>query len=167
MLRATANAGSDLVLHRKSLAEEIADLGVSELSARHSQVRRIIEHLPKMKNLPGPGPRGGWREAIVDARVEIELLLKRNPRPCSGLSSIGTAVHKRGARMFIARGLYRELTLALINRLRATTYKAKRALGDWFPPGLATELLIPMIASGATSARFVPIYAATYRSGRC
>ena len=132
-LRSAARGGSDQALDWANLAEEIEDLGASQQSGLASQIRRIIEHLLKLENSPAPDPRPGWWESIVGARVEIEVLLERNPSLRGELPSIVAAEHKRAARK---AGLerYGELKPAIAARLRATTYTAEQILGDWFPP---------------------------------
>jgi hypothetical protein len=134
-LRTEARIGSNQKLDWENLAEEIEDLGVSQLSALESQVRRIIEHFLKLENSPASGPRRGWRESIVDARVEIEVLLDRNPSLSAGIAAIVSVEHSRAARKAIA-GLqrYRELEPSLAARIRATVYTAEQILGDWLPP---------------------------------
>ena len=134
-LRTAARTGSNQRLDWENLAEEIEDLGNSQRSALASQIRRIIEHLLKVENSPALGPRRGWGESIVDARVEIEVLLERNPSLAAELQTIVAEEHPRAVRKAIA-GLerYRELNRAGAARLRATTYTAEQILGDWFPP---------------------------------
>src|ERR1700743_3278152 len=56
---------------REHVAEEIEDLGKSDLNALRSQVRRIILHLLKLQFSPAQEPRYGWMASIADARVEI------------------------------------------------------------------------------------------------
>jgi hypothetical protein len=70
-------------------------------------------------------------------RVEIEVLLERNPSLRSELTSIGAAGHKQAGRKVIAGLELYHLKLAIIDRLHATTYTAEQVLGDWFPPGPA------------------------------
>src|ERR1700733_13723317 len=70
-LRSAAQGGSNQALDWENLAEEIEDLGASQKSSLHSQLRRIIKHLLKLENSPAGGPRGGWVGSICDARGEI------------------------------------------------------------------------------------------------
>jgi hypothetical protein len=134
-LRSIAGGGSIQPIDWDNIAEEIEDLGKAQQSALSSQIRRIIEHLLKLQYSRTPGPRRGWRASITDARVEIEVLLQRNPSLVTDLSEIVAEEHPRGARKAIA-GLerYRDLDPALVARIRATTYTEEQILDDWFPP---------------------------------
>ena len=134
-LRAEAHRRSDQKLDWENLAEEIADLGKSQTAALASQIRRIIEHFSKRDHSPWPRPRHGWRVSIVDARVEIEVLLERNPSLRPELSSIVAEEHPRAARKAIAALEHHgELDPPIAARIRATAYTADQILGDWFPP---------------------------------
>ena len=53
------------------LAEEVADLGKSERDAVRSQIRRVIEHLLKLRHSPAEGPRAGWKRSVIHARATI------------------------------------------------------------------------------------------------
>jgi hypothetical protein len=85
--RAEARRGSDQRLDWENLAEEIEDLGVSQKSALHSQLRGIIQHLLKLENSPAKEPRRGWRDSINDARVELDYLLETSPSLRTGLDA--------------------------------------------------------------------------------
>jgi Domain of unknown function DUF29 len=63
----------------ENLAEEIASLGRSDRRALASQMRRILHHLLKMGASPTVEPQLGWRSTIVDARAEIEDVLRDSP----------------------------------------------------------------------------------------
>src|SRR5471032_1260581 len=69
-LRAAARTGSNQMLDWANLAEEIEDLGASQRSPLHSQLRRIIQHLLKLENSPAAERRHGWIVSIADARNE-------------------------------------------------------------------------------------------------
>src|SRR5258708_31004492 len=130
-LRSAEHGRSNHVLDWENLAEEIEDLGLSQKAALESQVRRIIEHLLKLENSGAARPRHGWRTSIVDARIEIEVLLERNPSLGAQLSSIVAAEHRRGARKAIAAlERHRELDPAVAGRIGATAYTAEQILGD-------------------------------------
>ena len=62
------------------LVEEVADLGTNRRDALRSQLRRIIQHCLKLEHSPAQGPRPGWRDAIIDGRLEIEDQLSRSLR---------------------------------------------------------------------------------------
>jgi hypothetical protein len=54
------------------LIEEVEDLGRSQRDAVRSQVRRIIEHCLKLEYSGAVEPRGGWYDATIDARSELD-----------------------------------------------------------------------------------------------
>lgn len=55
-----------------NLAEEIESLGRSDLRRVRSQLRRIMEHLLKLRCSPAVEPRGGWRVTILEVRQDID-----------------------------------------------------------------------------------------------
>lgn len=77
-LRQLAADGWNGPLDLANLAEEVEDLGRAERNACRSQVVRILEHLLKLAHSPAPGPRGGWKKSIVDARNELDQRLTRS-----------------------------------------------------------------------------------------
>jgi hypothetical protein len=62
---------SDNRFDREHLAEEIADLGKSELHTVESQVTRVLEHFLKLAYSPAERSRYGWMRSIVEARGSI------------------------------------------------------------------------------------------------
>ena len=70
-LRRLAAERADLPLDLDHLAEEVEDLGKSERRAVRSQMRRLLEHLLKLRYAVAEAPRAGWRRSIVDARIEL------------------------------------------------------------------------------------------------
>jgi hypothetical protein len=133
-LRSAARGGSNQTLDWENLAEEIEDLGASQKSSLHSQLRRIIKHLLKLENSPAGGPRGGWVGSICDARGEIEYLLEVSPSLRRELE-IGIAAETKRATKAAIRELdnYGEADHATTERICATTYTEEHILGDWFP----------------------------------
>jgi hypothetical protein len=134
-LRTAANAGSNLALDWENLAEEIEDLGTSQQSALHRQIRRIIQHFLKLEYSPADDPRRGWSESIDDARAEIDYLFQMSPSLRREVDAAIAAETSRAIRL-VVRDLeaYGEIDRAGGARLRATTYTAEQILGDWFPP---------------------------------
>ena len=51
-------------LDRDHLAEEVADLGRSELRACESHLRQLLKHLIKLAASPSENPRAGWTSEI-------------------------------------------------------------------------------------------------------
>jgi hypothetical protein len=60
---------SDLDL--PNLAEEIEDLGVSELNAVRSYIRLILVHLVKAISVPEAAPIAHWQEEVVNWQSEL------------------------------------------------------------------------------------------------
>jgi hypothetical protein len=79
-LRRLAASRPNLTLDFAHLIEEVADLGISQRDAVHSQLRRIIGHCLKLKYSPARDPRAGWYETIIQARTEIEDKISRTIR---------------------------------------------------------------------------------------
>jgi Domain of unknown function DUF29 len=71
-----ANVEIDL----EHLIEEVADLGTNRRDAVRSQLRRILQHCLKLEHSPARDPRPGWRDSIIDGRLEIEDKLSRSLR---------------------------------------------------------------------------------------
>jgi hypothetical protein len=136
-LRAAARIGSNQLLDWENLAEEIESLGISQRSALHSQICRIIRHLIKLEYSSVSDPRRGWEESIGDARAEIERLLETSPSLKAELGADITAETRRAVRLAIGdlqrHGDSERLDLA---RLRNLSYTADQILGDWFPATL-------------------------------
>jgi hypothetical protein len=134
-LRVAARAGSNLALDWENLAEEIEDLGNSQKSALHSQIRRIIQHFLKLEYSPASEPRRGWRVSIADARNEVDYLLGVSPSLRNQIDAVMAEETKRALRI-VLRDLetYGEIDRTGAARMRATTYTEEQILGDWFPP---------------------------------
>ena len=134
-LRSAAQAGSNRRLDWENLAEEIEGLGISQKSALASQIKRIVHHLLKLEHSSVHHPRRGWESSIIDARDEIEDLLRRSPSLKNEVAGEIAIQTPRAARLAI-RDLEqrRELDPATLARIRATTYSEEQILGDWFPP---------------------------------
>ena len=60
------------------IAEEIEDLGRSELHACQSLCEHIIEHLLKLEYSGLDEPLGHWRQEIVEWRLQLERKLTRS-----------------------------------------------------------------------------------------
>src|SRR5947199_10324100 len=60
------------------IAEEIEDLGKSELHACQSLCEHIIEHLLKLEYSGLEQPADHWRDEIVEWRLQLEKVLTRS-----------------------------------------------------------------------------------------
>lgn len=135
VLRAEAQRRTNTALDWEHLAEEIEDLGRSELNEVASQIRRIVLHLLKLEFSPAVEPRRGWRDSIDDARAEIESRLRRDPGLKSRLPGIIAEEHHAGAKRAIkALQTYQEDVSAILAWLQAGhSYSETQILSDWFP----------------------------------
>ena len=134
-LRSATRGGSNQALDWDNLAEEIESLGSSQKLAMSSQMRRIVHHLLKLQFSPARDPRRGWSESIIDARSEIEDLLRNSPSLKTEIDACLGLVLRHGARKAVF-DLERHdgIDPSLAARIRATSYTADQILGDWFPP---------------------------------
>lgn len=64
-----------------NLIEEINDMGASEKRALRSYVKRLIEHILKLKYWSSEREynQRGWRKEVVNFREEIKSILKESP----------------------------------------------------------------------------------------
>jgi hypothetical protein len=79
-LRRLALTRPNLELDLEHLIEEVTDLGTNRRDALRSQLRRIMQHCLKLEHSPAREPRPGWRDSIIDGRLEIEDKLSRSLR---------------------------------------------------------------------------------------
>jgi hypothetical protein len=127
-------AGSNLPLDWENLAEEIESLGKSDRRGMASQVRRIIHHLLKMEASGAAGPRAGWRSTILDARAEIEDILRDSPSlrrqiDAAIVEQVGSAAKRAGNDL----SRHGEAIEKIRARLERGGFTADEVLGDWFP----------------------------------
>lgn len=60
------------------IAEEIEDLGRSDLRAAQSLCEHIIEHFLKLEYSRPKGPAYHWRDEVVEWRLQLEKILTRS-----------------------------------------------------------------------------------------
>ena len=126
--------GSNLPLDWENLAEEIESLGKSDRREITSQLRRILRHLFKLEASPAVQPRAGWRSTIVDARSEIEGVLRDSPSLRRQVDYLVKDQLKAAAELASSdRGGHGEPTDAVRERLQKGGFTADEVLGDWFP----------------------------------
>ena len=67
-------------LDAELIAEEIEDLGRSEVRSAQSLCEHIIEHLLKLEYTGAGEPADHWRDEIVEWRLQLEKTLTRSIR---------------------------------------------------------------------------------------
>ncbi len=82
-LRAEAKrrTGGSNAVDWERVAEEIEDIGNSDLRECYSRVETIIEHLFKLAWTRQTDPAAGWRDTILRERNALELVLTPSLRP--------------------------------------------------------------------------------------
>jgi hypothetical protein len=130
-LRDAAQAGVNLPIDWRNVAEEIDALGKSQSRELASRVATILFHLLKLSASPAVEPRAGWCDTIIEQRGEIERLLADAPslRPTvSGviLAEIGRA-RRRAVAALAGHGVEARADLDSL------AYTDEQVLGDWFP----------------------------------
>ena len=129
LLRRLPPAGNELDLER--IAEEIEDLGRSDLRAAQSLCQHIIEHLLKIEYSGLDEPAHHWRDEIVEWRVPLEQILTRSIEAKLDLPS------QYRVALRLVRRLERDVP-GFVSRLPQTcpyTLEQIRSIGDedWFP----------------------------------
>jgi hypothetical protein len=130
-LRDAGHAGTNLPIDWENVAEEIEALGKSQARELASRLRTILVHLIKLQASPATGPRGGWRETIIEQRSEIERVIEDSPslRPAIGrviVKEIGPARRQASAAL-TDHGETPNIDLDSLS------YTEAEVLGDCFP----------------------------------
>ena len=129
-----ARGGSNHQLDWENLAEEIESLGKSDRRELHSQIYRVIRHLAKLQFSAADDPRRGWRESIVDGRMQADLVLADSPSLRRELDRIvSTQTPKATKRAIFYLGEVGEIDAASTRALQRARYTVDQVLGDWFP----------------------------------
>ena len=113
------------------IAEEIEDLGRSDLRAARSLCQHIIEHLLKLEYSGLDEPANHWRDEIVEWRLQLEQILTRSIEAKLDLPAQYQAALK------LLRRLERDVP-GLTSRVPlACPYTLEQIVsagdGDWFP----------------------------------
>jgi hypothetical protein len=130
LLRRLPAIGNEIDLEH--IAEEIEDLGRSDLRAARSLCQHIIEHFLKLEYSGLDKPADHWRDEIVEWRLQLEQILTRSIEAKLDLSSLyNTALR-------LVRRLERDAP-GLMSRLPVECpYTLEQIVGaggeDWFPP---------------------------------
>jgi hypothetical protein len=114
------------------IAEEIEDLGRSELHAAQSLCEHIIEHFLKLEYSGLSEPANHWRDEIVEWRLQLEKIMTR-----SIVAKLDLAGRYKAA-LRLVRRLERDVP-GFMNRLPAECpYTLEQIAGvgdeDWLPP---------------------------------
>jgi hypothetical protein len=128
LLRRLPVVGTEIDLEH--IAEEIEDLGRSDLRAARSLCQHIIEHLLKLEYSGLDEPAHHWRDEIVEWRLQLEQILTRSIE-----AKLDLPAQHRAALRLVGR-LERDVP-GLISRLPAECpYTLEQIAGDedWFPP---------------------------------
>jgi hypothetical protein len=129
LLRGLPPAGNELDLEH--IAEEIEDLGRSDLRAGQSLCEHIIEHFLRLEFSGLAEPADHWRDEIVEWRLQLEKVLTRGIEAKLDLPS------RYRAALRLVRRLERDVP-DLTSRVPAEcpyTLEQIRSSGDeeWFP----------------------------------
>jgi hypothetical protein len=133
LLRRLPTAGNEIDLEH--IAEEIEDLGRSDLRAARSLCQHIIEHLLKLEYSGLDEPADHWRDEIVEWRLQLEQILTRSIEAKLDLP----AQYRTALRLL--RRLERDVP-GLMSRLpHSCPYTFEQIVGagdeDWFPQARA------------------------------
>jgi hypothetical protein len=134
-LRSAARGKTNQPLDWENLAEEIESLGKSDRRELHSQIYRIVRHLAKLQFSSAADPRSGWRQSILDGRVQAERLLADSPSLRRELDPIvSTETPPAIKRAVFDLEEFGEVDPATKRALQRGRYTVDQILGDWFPP---------------------------------
>jgi hypothetical protein len=129
LLRRLPPAGNELDLEH--IAEEIEDLGRSDLRAARSPCQHIIEHFLKLEFSGPDEPADHWRDEIVEWRVQLEQILTRSIEAKLDLPS------QYRVALRLVRRLERDVPgfTSRLPRVCPYTLEQIRSTGDedWFP----------------------------------
>ena len=129
LLRRLPAAGNEF--DPEHIAEEIEDLGRSDLRAAQSLCEHIIEHFLKLEFSGLEQPADHWRDEIVEWRLQLEKVLTRSIEAKLDLPS------RYRAALRLVRRLERDAP-GLASRIPADCpYTLEQIVGggdeDWFP----------------------------------
>ena len=133
LLRRLPAVGNEIDVEH--IAEEIADLGRSNLPAAQSLCEHIVEHFLKLEYSGLEQPADHWRDEIVEWRLQLEKILTRSIE-----AKLDLADRYRAA-LRLLRRLERDVP-GLMSRLpHACPYTLEQIVGagdeDWFPQACA------------------------------
>lgn len=131
-LREAGRSGAAHALDWDNLADEIERLARFERRALRSHVGTIVENLLRLQCFDG-GARPAWREAILQARLDVELILEESPSLAAEVPGLIDDVTPGVARALDAhpagRGMVRPGWAATLS----TPLTERQVLGGWMP----------------------------------
>ena len=107
LLRQVPGERINLPIDWDHAAEEIEDMGRSDLRAVNSRMGLILEHLLKLQHSPADDPRDGWMETVARCRGDVSRILDDSPSLRRKLSERWLKEYAL-ARRNAARGLARD-----------------------------------------------------------
>jgi DNA-binding PucR family transcriptional regulator len=129
LLRRLRPVGNELDLEH--IAEEIEDLGRSDLRAARSLCQHIMEHFLKLEFSGLEEPADHWRDEIVEWRVQLEQILTRSIEAKLDLLS------QYRVTLRLVRRLERDVPGFMSRLPRVCPYTLEQIVGggneDWFP----------------------------------
>jgi len=113
VLRDLARSRNDLPtdLDLPHIAEEIEDLGISELNAVRSFIRLILVHLAKAMSAPDAAPMAHWQEEVANWQSELLQRITPAMKTRIDMSKLWQAALRQAGRSLKAHG--RELAPVL------------------------------------------------------
>ena len=79
LLRQVPGERVNLPIDWNHAAQEIEDMGRSDLRAVNSRIGVILEHLLKLEHSPVGNPREGWVETVARCRGDVSRILDDSP----------------------------------------------------------------------------------------
>ena len=106
LLRQVPGERVNLPIDWNHAAEEIEDMGRSDLRAVNSRIGVILEHLLKLEHSPVGNPHDGWIETVARCRGDVSRILDDSPSMLRKVSERWLKEYAL-ARRSAARGLAR------------------------------------------------------------
>ena len=133
LLRRLPAVGNEIDLEH--IAEEIEDLGRSDLRAAQSLCEHIIEHFLKLEYSGLEQPADHWRDEIVEWRLQLDKILTRSIE-----AKLDVAAQYRAA-LRLLRRLERDVPGLTSHVPRECPYTLEQIVSagdeDWFPEARA------------------------------
>ena len=79
LLRQVPGERINLPIDWNHAADEIEDMGRSDLHAANSRIGLILEHLLKLEHSPAEDPRYGWIDTVARCRDDLSRTLDDSP----------------------------------------------------------------------------------------